>query len=140
MDINMQEFKRMIKFGITGVLNTLIDMAVFFLLSSWLNVNVYAAQVCGYAAGMLNSYLINRSWTFHSQSRFFSLEAVKFLLGNLFVLALSMLPIKLCEDVLRLTRFFTKIVTTCFTLVLNFFISRFWIFRNTKNPDNDKKR
>lgn len=128
------ELVKIVKFAITGVMNTLVDMAVFFLLSSLLGVNVYASQVCGYATGTLNSYLVNRSWTFHSKNRFFSAEAVKFFVGNAVVLALSLIPIRICTGVFALNSLYTKLITTCFTLALNFCISRFWIFKE----NNDK--
>ena len=56
-------FWQFIKFAIVGVLNTLVDFAVFQafnLLLGW----VYAAQVLGYTAGMINSYVWNSGWTF----------------------------------------------------------------------------
>ncbi len=55
------EIWRMVKFGITGVANTLVDALIYTLLAGALGINVYLAQVCGYMAGMLNSYLVNRS-------------------------------------------------------------------------------
>ena len=79
-----EELKRIVKFGITGVGNTLVDMAVGALLL-FLGVNVYASKCVGYSAGMLNSYLINRKWTFQTKDRFFSLQMVRFIATNLIV-------------------------------------------------------
>ena len=57
---------QMVKFAIVGVLNTLVDFAVFQalnLLLGW----VYVAQVIGYSCGIINSYLWNSNWTFREQ-------------------------------------------------------------------------
>ena len=57
---------QIVKFAIVGVLNTLVDFAVFQtlnLLLGW----VYVAQVIGYSCGIINSYLWNSNWTFREQ-------------------------------------------------------------------------
>jgi putative flippase GtrA len=54
------------RFAVVGVVNTLISLAVYRLLllaGTWYLV---AAPV-GYAAGLLNGYVWNRSWTFGSR-------------------------------------------------------------------------
>ena len=88
--------------------------------------------MCGYSAGMLNSYLVNRSWTFRTGERFFSLQLVRFIVGNLAVLLLSVLLINLCTVQLGLGKLTAKLVVTCFTLAVNFLISRLWIFKGQK--------
>ncbi len=127
--LNEDEFKRLLKFGVTGVANTLVDVGVYSLLSVALGVNVFFGQCCGYAAGMLNSYLINRKWTFQTSHRFFSLQLVRFIITNLAVLAVSLLLLKVSMDFFGMGKLVAKLATTCITLVLNFIISRLWVFR-----------
>ena len=135
MRLDREEFKRIIKFGVTGAANTLIDFGVYTLLAVALGLSVPFSQVCGYSAGMLNSYLVNRSWTFRTGERFFSLQLVRFIVGNLAVLLLSVLLINLCTVQLGLGKLTAKLVVTCFTLAVNFLISRLWIFKGPKYPD-----
>lgn len=123
------EIRRMIKFGITGMANTLVDALIYTLLASWLGVNVYLAQVCGYTAGMLNSYLVNRSWTFQTSSRFFSFQMVKFVISNLLTLAVSIGMLKLLIDFMGAGTIVAKLPTICVTILLNFILSRFWVFK-----------
>ncbi len=123
------ELWKMVKFGITGVANTLVDTLVYTLLAAWLGVSVYLAQVCGYMAGMLNSYLVNRSWTFQTSSRFFSMQMVKFIVANLLTLAVSIGMLKLLIDLAGLGAIIAKLPTICVTILLNFLLSRFWVFR-----------
>ena len=54
---------QVLKFAVVGVLNTLVDFAVFQTLNLTLGW-VYAAQVAGYTFGVINSYLWNSNWTF----------------------------------------------------------------------------
>ena len=132
MRLDREEFKRIIKFGVTGAANTLIDFGVYTLLAVALGLSVPFSQVCGYSAGMLNSYLVNRSWTFRTGERFFSLQLVRFIVGNLAVLLLSVLLINLCTVQLGLGKLTAKLVVTCFTLAVTFLISRLWIFKGQK--------
>ncbi len=54
-----------IKFALVGLLNTAVDVAIFFLLT-WVNTPYVAAQVVSYSCGAANSYLLNKFWTFRS--------------------------------------------------------------------------
>lgn len=128
-NLNKDELKRILKFGITGVGNTLVDYAVFSVLAALLGMNVYFAQFCGYSAGMLNSYLINRSWTFQTKRRFFSMELVRFIVVNLITLLLSMLLLKVFIDVMGMSTLLAKLPTVAFTIVVNFVLSRLWVFK-----------
>ena len=74
----------------------------------------------------------SRSWTFRTGERFFSLQLVRFIAGNLAVLLLSVLLINLCTVRLGLGKLTAKLVVTCFTLAVNFLISRLWIFKGQK--------
>lgn len=62
----------------------------------------------------------------------FSLQLVRFIVGNLAVLLLSVLLINLCTVQLGLGKLTAKLVVTCFTLAVNFLISRLWIFKGQK--------
>jgi len=130
LNLNEDELKRIGKFAVTGVGNTLVDYAVYSVLAVLLGVNVYFAQFCGYTAGMLNSYFINRSWTFKTSDRFFSLQLVKFIISNLVTLVISMLLLKLFIDFAGLSTLLAKLPTVCITIAINFLLSRFWVFRN----------
>jgi len=94
-----------------------------------INLSIYLAQVCGYMAGMLNSYLVNRSWTFKTSSRFFSFQMVKFVISNLLTLAVSIGMLKLLIDFMGFGTIFAKLPTVCVTILLNFILSRFWVFK-----------
>lgn len=58
----------LIRFCTVGVGNTLIDFCVFFLLTA-VYVPYLIAQVCSYTAGIANSYIWNRIWTFEVKKK-----------------------------------------------------------------------
>lgn len=59
-----------VRFGTVGVFNTLIDLGIYTVLTHFLPVFAsapVAAKGFSYTTGILNSFFLNRSWTFNSQ-------------------------------------------------------------------------
>ena len=123
-----EELKKLIKFGVTGCANTLIDLVISTLLLQVAGVGVYLAKGVGYCAGMLNSYLVNRSWTFQSKQRAVGPQLIRFVVTNGLMLGVSMLLIGGLTR-LGLPDFPAMVLSTGGTLVLNFIISRLWVFK-----------
>ncbi len=119
--------KQFLRFCMIGVLNTAVDYAVFSIASlfSW---NIYLAQTCGYAAGVLNSYTLNRRWTFSTEKGFFSRELTRFIAVNLVSYAASIGALWLLADVWGINKYFAKILLIGVTLVINYALSRLWVF------------
>lgn len=126
-DPKIAELWRFIKFGITGVMNTAVDFFVFTVLS-WVGVGMYLAQVISYSAGMLNSYTINRKWTFQTKGRFISAQMIKFIAANLTLLCVSLVVLKVATGV-GLHKLIAKLCATAVTMVLGFIVNRLWVFK-----------
>lgn len=58
--------KQFISFGIIGILSTLIDGLVYFLILSFAFFEIPIAKSLSFIAGTLNSYFLNRAVTFRS--------------------------------------------------------------------------
>ncbi|QCD38133.1 GtrA family protein [Duncaniella sp. C9] len=69
------------KYLLVGGGNTALTLIVIIGLKSGLGINPWVANACGYVAGMINSFLWNKLWVFHSHSRRFHGEALRFLIG-----------------------------------------------------------
>ena len=128
MENKMSELIKAAKFAVVGIANTLIDYGVFALLAQLLSVNVFLSQVISYSCGILNSYIFNRSWTFQSQSRFFSPALVRFLVLNLCMLALSTGLLALFLQ-FGLSKLVAKGCTVVVTMAVGFVVNRLWVFR-----------
>jgi putative flippase GtrA len=68
------------KFAVVGVVNTLIDLLGFNLLRKFTKLKTVAASYISSTVAMLNSYLLNKYWTFQSAESGLSAagEAAKF--------------------------------------------------------------
>lgn len=125
--VNKSSFLR---FCITGALNTLVDTGIYTALINLLGVNIYIAQVFGYSAGIVNSYCINRSWTFRSKSSFFGREMYRFLLVNVSILLMSLALMYALNKYLALHYLVMKAVTVVFTISVGFVLNRMVVFKD----------
>jgi putative flippase GtrA len=69
------------RFGLVGVLNTLIDYVVFIGLTIVFRIplsQVWLAKYPSSAIAMINSYILNRRWVFRSQGRDLMAESIRF--------------------------------------------------------------
>jgi putative flippase GtrA len=116
-----------IKFTFVGVLNTGIDVAIFFLLT-WLGIQYVSAQVVSYSCGAANSYLLNKFWTFRACGLSYS-EIVRFVVVNLASLGISVIVLCLLHDRAGLGLAATKGVATVCALMANFLGNKLWVFK-----------
>lgn len=125
-------FIQFLKFNAVGLLNTLIDFAVFTLLHSLGMINT-PAQIISYSAGTANSFFWNKKVTFRDRDRgsnesFDRMQLVRFIVLNLLVLGISVLLIHILTDSLGIQVLIAKVLVTFVTVIINFFGSRKWVF------------
>ena len=147
-----KSFLQLIKFGLIGVSNTLID----FLIASALNALFgiyYLAKIVGYACGIANSYFWNSRWTFREERRRDAREIVSFIAVNLVTLGLSLLLQWIFRDKLQLDawwmralgeNFLTKLLNgerfclllaTGIALIVNFLGNKLLVFRKKEQSE-----
>lgn len=63
---------RPLRFGLVGVLNTVVGLGVIFAAKAFLGLGDLAANLLGYALGLMCSFVLNRYWTFRHEGRAFS--------------------------------------------------------------------
>lgn len=64
--LTRENMGQLIRFGLVGVLNSLIGLGVFSLCFYVLHVGATLSNVIAYAIGLINSFICNRAWTFKS--------------------------------------------------------------------------
>ena len=80
---------QLLKYGVIGVLNTLITLVVFYLLNTKMGLAYGISNVVGYIFGVINSFLWNRNWVFKTKNDF-KRELFLFVCGFLLCLALQL--------------------------------------------------
>ncbi len=86
-----------VKYGMVGIINTLITAIIMFVLMNMFSVSLRISNVVGYIAGFINSFILNKLWTFKGRQastlaqflKFTGVFAVCFLLQHGLVLVLA---------------------------------------------------
>lgn len=69
LDVLKSHYKNLSKFTIVGIVNTLIDFSVFYILHDIYDVNFVTAHVCAFFIALVNSFIFNALWTFKNLKR-----------------------------------------------------------------------
>jgi len=124
------------KFALVGCLNTFIDWAIYFTVIKIFpseNILFYtAAKGFSYFCGIINSFFLNRCWTFKSipdeneKNRFF-----KFTVVNAMGLGVNSASLYVFLN-LNISHLVTLFLATSFSFSFNFILSKLWVFRKDK--------
>jgi putative flippase GtrA len=60
----LDKFGQIIKYCLVGVINTLITAVILFTLMNCFGVSYKTSNAAGYIVGFINSFIMNKSWTF----------------------------------------------------------------------------
>lgn len=128
----IRKYKQFVLFCLVGASNTLITLFVLWLLNTKLGINYLLASTIGYVCGILNGYLWSTKVVFRKKRT--TGNAAKFIVVNLLAIGLNMLLMYVWVDLLDIMELPAQIITTAFTMVLNFALNKLWTFRD-KNTE-----
>jgi putative flippase GtrA len=132
-----------------GCVNFLVDLGVLTLLHTVIGLNVVPSNIVSYSCGVVNSYILNRFWTFKIKLKFFevytlksgkklhflSFPFMKFIFVNLVSLGVNTLAMYILVDLYSLDPTLSKVAATAFSFIVNFAGSKLLVFREK----NDKE-
>lgn len=154
MKIDRSEAKKitiqLLKYGVIGVMNTLITLVSFYLLNTLVGVPYVAANVIAYVLGVINSFLWNRNWVFKTKKNF-AREAVLFGAGFLLCWGLQLAVSGLLLEVAGMKNLPPDVIpflpmekagqniVMCVAMVVytiaNYIYNRFVTFKNTDHVE-----
>ncbi|MBA3550594.1 GtrA family protein [Patescibacteria group bacterium] len=123
------------KFGMIGVVNTVIDFIIYYLLTRYTEffdpetARRYLANVIGFMTGATFSFFANKWWTFKHFYRPTVGEISKFYGTNVTGLILNTVLFGLAIKLFAVHDLVAKIFATIFTIIWNFVLQKFWVFR-----------
>ncbi|MED4117155.1 GtrA family protein [Priestia megaterium] len=128
MKVANEESIHYLKFCIVGGLNTAIDFFVFSFLS-YLGIYYIIAQCVSYGCGVLNSYFLNRTWTFQQQGTRKRHEFLKFTVLNIFTLIVTSFLLTVFHYKFNISLPYSKVLVTIVSVGLNYIGTNFWVFK-----------
>ena len=145
-----KSLKQLVRFGIVGVFNTLIDYGSFYVFLAIAGLHKSISQVFATAVAMCGSYILNKHWTFGKEGRGNAAEIAKFVVVNIASLLATIFFTHLFYDILHIENtinnylgrlgvryiisgdlaiMLCKVCASIIATVLNFFGNKFWVFK-----------
>ena len=117
-----------VKFGVVGVANTLLTFAVYTLLLKVFGVWYLGASAIGFIVGTINSFLLNRRWTFRGHVGD-ALTPVRWTVVQCCGLAVNEGLLYVFVHQAALDKLLAQAFATAVVTVSTFFANRSWTFR-----------
>ncbi|PFO09320.1 sugar translocase [Bacillus sp. AFS076308] len=127
----IKKWLSLIKFALVGVVNTLIDFIIYALLTKF-NLNYLAAQCISYSAGVLNSYMMNRKWTFELKGKGSKREFFTFIGVNLLTLVITTFLLTMFYKWLGISLIISKLLVTGISVGINYMGAKTFVFTKLK--------
>lgn len=135
----IEKYKSVFRFIIVGCINTGVDFLTFALLYSTLKADKLVCQVGGYGIGIVNSFILNKLWTFNEGKSKTNTTAqfVKFVGVNIVSLGISLVGLKFLSEKIYINIYISKIIVTAFLQIFNYVVYKGVIFQNKKGLKQD---
>jgi putative flippase GtrA len=115
-----------LRFAAVGVVNTLLSLGVYAVLV-WLGLHYLVASSLAFAVGVVNSYALNRRWTFRSRDRR-APEALRFVAVQAVGLGVDVGLLYLLVDRVGIQHFIAQALVFPAASAATFLLSRYWAF------------
>lgn len=124
-----------IKFGLVGISNTAVSMAVYYLFL-WINEDLYmVGSILGTVLSIANAFVWNDLFVFTGNSRDFKSILSRFFrtyvsYGGTSILSNVLLWLEV--TLIGLSKIIAPVINLLVTIPLNFFINKLWTFRRER--------
>ena len=122
-------FSEFIRFAVVGVISTLFNYSIFFVLLHYIHLNYLLASAVGFIAGIYISYSLNRAVTFKSINHNKKKEAFMYIAVCLVSLAVSLSCLKIIVGVFGIDPLLGNIISIGISTICNFTGAKFVVFR-----------
>lgn len=124
------ELKLNIRYGIAGLLNSLIGLGAIWVLTIIGIAPIYA-NILGYAVGFAFGFLNSRKFVFRSEGRF-GHEARKYVVAFAVCYLINIAVLQMCISVFFINVLFSQAIAVFSYVISMYLASRLYIFKNKK--------
>jgi putative flippase GtrA len=122
-----------VRYLLFGGLTTLISLASYFILRENLSISIPVSTALSWITATLFAYLTNRTYVFTVSSNSSVLgwvELISFYSSRLFTGGVELLIMVIFVQWLNLNEVFFKLFTNVLTIILNFILSKYVVFKS----------
>jgi putative flippase GtrA len=124
----METLGQVLKYGVVGAGNTLLTAGVIWLMMRC-GIGDVLANGIGYAAGMLNSFVWNRQWTFRSKESWLA-SGLRFFAVFLLSYALQLGVFLLLRRYLSIDPYCNQLLAMTVYTLANFLLNKYVTFKS----------
>ncbi|MDR0221791.1 MAG: GtrA family protein [Lachnospiraceae bacterium] len=123
--------KQFFKFGIVGVSNTLIALAVYYSLI-YMGIHYLIANVVAFFISVCNAYFWNSRFVFKKKAGEGARTFLRTIAAYGSTALLGTFLLFVMVDILHISEWIAPLIGLCITIPLNFLLNKFWTYRQTK--------
>jgi putative flippase GtrA len=116
-----------VKYGLVGASNTALT-TITYSLGVWIGVPYLVALIVGYIPGTLNSYLLNRRWTFQAHHLSHAHAGTRFAIVQICAIAANLALLYVMVHKLHVAKIPAQLILTVPVVAITFVINRTWTF------------
>lgn len=140
-----RQYKEIILYLFFGGCTTLVSIVVFWYFSCVLDLNEHPANIISWIIAVMFAFLTNRIWVFDAPTNNFKefiKQMLSFYAGRLFTLLLEEIILLVFVTIMNLNEMVIKILAQFVVIILNYVISRLFIFgkKEADKKDCDNKK
>ena len=127
-----KKFREEISYLFWGGMTTLVSYGSYFLFTRGFHLDPLVSNVLSWICAVAFAFIVNKIFVFHSASwkpATVAGEAWKFVSARIFSFVLEMAIMFLGVKILHFNDLIVKVIATVIIVILNYFLSKFLIFR-----------
>lgn len=127
-----QKYKEVISYLVFGVATTVVNIVIFFVCKDILGIDYKISNAIGWFLSVLFAFFTNKYFVFASVNKdlgSFIREMLLFYWYRILSFVVDMALMILLIEVIHASDFWAKMVTQVAVVVLNYFFSKFFIFK-----------
>lgn len=131
----IKKYEELIKYFIIGVITTIINYAIFAVLSSVINIDMHVSNIIAWIVSVIFAYFANKLFVFESKSfelNVIGKEMLSFGAARVFSLLLEELILYIFVNLLNMNQLIIKLIANVVVMIVNYILSKFIIFKNPK--------
>ena len=121
-------FVQIFKFGIVGVIATLIDFAFLYVFKEFCHFNVVVANTLSFCISVIYNYIASVQWVFDvNEEKDKKKQFITFIVFSVIGLLINDGIVWLATDILKIHYMISKIIATAIVMVFNFITRKLFL-------------
>lgn len=119
--------EQFIRYCVVGLINTLVTLGVIFVCMKLFKISYVYSNAIGYIAGVINSYVLNKLWTFNS-SNSVAKEFVRFVAVFIICYGIQLVVLLLMTELLDLQVELSQVIAIFVYTLINFLANKYFVY------------